>query len=223
MSSSHPFLNKEQEFCLHPSHCCNIIGPTEHKVLQNTHIPEVKVKREIVIRLAYLILGELRYVIHCSIRLYLRVEVIDDGSETKKGNFHRSPEQCRDAAETPHQPETVHLEPRSSKKCFSLNTLTACSAEGKLPAESPVLIQSHAHWKMQTQALPCAWVRLSQQRQGCARGSGRGSHCLAGTSLQTAQFQQREAAKLDVAAPSCSGTLSLDPVQNWHCLLSCFM
>lgn len=53
---------------------------------------------ETVTCLAYLILRELRYVIHCSIRLYLRVEVIDDGSETERGNFHRSPEQLRDAA-----------------------------------------------------------------------------------------------------------------------------
>lgn len=37
--------------------------------------------------------------IHCSIGLYLRVEVIDDGSETKEGNFQRSQKQLRDAAE----------------------------------------------------------------------------------------------------------------------------
>ena len=54
--------------------------------------------------------------IHRSIRLYLRVEVIDDGSETKEGNFQRSQEQLRDAAEIPCQPESMHVEPQTCKK-----------------------------------------------------------------------------------------------------------
>lgn len=70
--------------------------------------------------------------IHGSVRLYLRVEVVDDGSETKEGKFQRSWEQFKDAAEIPHQLESVHMEPQSCKKSFlflhtvSLALLKAC-------------------------------------------------------------------------------------------------
>lgn len=85
--------------------------------------------------LAYLILGELWYVIHCSVRLYLRVEVIDDGSETKEGNFQRSQEQLTDAAEIPCQSEQVYMEAVLQESPPSPQS-TVCFAEGTLPAEA---------------------------------------------------------------------------------------
>lgn len=66
--------------------------------------------------------------VHCSIRLYLRVEVIDDGSETKEGNFQRSQEQLRDAAEIPYQSEQVHMEPVPQS--------TVCFAKSRFPDEA---------------------------------------------------------------------------------------
>lgn len=65
------------------------------------HIFQRSTWKKVMVRLAYLILGELWYVIHCSVRLYLRVEVIDDGSETEEGNFQRFQEELRNTAETP--------------------------------------------------------------------------------------------------------------------------
>lgn len=159
--------------------------------------------------------------IHRSIRLYLRVEVIDDGSETKEGNFQRSQEQLRDAAEIPRQPWSGHMELQSCKK----QLLPHHAAWLALPRARSLLRGqcrfSHKHWKLQAQALPYAWGHLSQQVQGCAHRSGRGNCCLAGNRLQIAQCSSRDTANLAIAAPSCSRTVS--PIQNRYRRTFCSM
>lgn len=72
---------------------------------------------------------------------------------------------------SPSQCTRNHSPARSS---FSLTTLYCLLCGRTLPAERPTQIQSQAHWKLQAQTLPYAWVHLSQQIQDCPS-------CLAGT------------------------------------------
>lgn len=61
--------------------------------------------------------------------------MIDDGSETKEGNFQRSQEQLRDAVEIPYQSEQVHMEPVLQEIPPSPQS-TVCFVKSMLPAEA---------------------------------------------------------------------------------------
>lgn len=142
--------------------------------------------------------------VHCSIRLYLRVEVIDDGSETKEGNFQRTQEQLRDAAEIPYQSEQVHMEPVLQEIPSSPQS-TVCFAKSRFPDEVNAdpehkLTGNCKHRNCPTHVCICPsrhWTVLATLAGG-----------IAGSRLQIALCSRRVTANLAITAPSCSGNCS---------------